>query len=169
MPTDVVSDNRIGCFFCFATHRLLIQRIGCSFLQNGGITTFNTHRLNVCYMPPMPSGWLGGIRTQSLGFLTDIGITQESARIPKHRIINLVLTLQRNAIFIESPVRRILMPDFQDIPSLNHRQVSDSAYVSEMVRRHLSTGGIANISIFQSPRMRWIHRRNIGTSNYIPT
>ena len=39
MPTDVVSDNRIGCFFCFATHRLLIQRIGCSFLQNGGITT----------------------------------------------------------------------------------------------------------------------------------
>ena len=31
MPTDVVSDNRIGCFFCFATHRLLIQRIGCSF------------------------------------------------------------------------------------------------------------------------------------------
>lgn len=74
MPTDVVSDNRIGCFFCFATHRLLIQRIGCSFLQNGGITTFNTHRLNVYYMPPMPSGWLGGIRTQSLGFLTDIGI-----------------------------------------------------------------------------------------------
>lgn len=61
-------------FFCFATHRLLIQRIGCSFLQNGGITTFNTHRLNVCYMPPMPSGWLGGIRTQSLGFLTDIDI-----------------------------------------------------------------------------------------------
>lgn len=24
MPTDVVSDNRIGCFFCFATHRLLL-------------------------------------------------------------------------------------------------------------------------------------------------
>lgn len=90
-------------FFCFATHRLLIQRIGCSFLQNGGITTFNTHRLNVCYMPPMPSGWLGGIRTQSLGFLTDIGITQESARIPKHRIINLVLTLQRQEIK-ESPL-----------------------------------------------------------------
>lgn len=103
MPTDVVSDNRIGCFFCFATHRLLIQRIGCSFLQNGGITTFNTHRLNVCYMPPMPSGWSGGIRTQSLGFLTDIGITQESARIPKHRIINLVLTLQRQEIK-ESPL-----------------------------------------------------------------
>lgn len=102
MPTDVVSDNRIGCFFVFGTHRLLIQRIGCSFLQNGGITTFNTHRLNVCYMPPMPSGWLGGIRTQSLGFLTDIGITQESARIPKHRIINLVLTLQRQKIK-ESP------------------------------------------------------------------
>lgn len=133
MPTDVVSDNRIGCFF-------VLLRIGCSFsasaapfLQNGGITTFNTHRLNVCYMPPMPSGWSGGIRTQSLGFLTDIGITQESARIPKHRIINLVLTLQRNAIFIKSPVRRILMPDFQDIPSLNHRQVSDSAYVSPPV------------------------------------
>ena len=103
MPTDVVSDNRIGCFFCFATHRLLIQRIGRSFLQNGGITTFNTHRLNVCYMPPMPSGWSGGIRTQSLGFLTDIGITQESARIPKHRIINLVLTLQRQEIK-ESPL-----------------------------------------------------------------
>lgn len=67
MPTDVVSDNRIGCFF-------VLLRIGCSFLQNGGITTFNTHRLNVCYMPPMPSGWSGGIRTQSLGFLTDIGI-----------------------------------------------------------------------------------------------
>lgn len=81
----------------------------------------------------MPSGWLGGIRTQSLGFLTDIGITLESARIPKHRIINLVLTLRRNAIFIKSPVRRILMPDFQDIPSLNHRQVSDSAYVSPPV------------------------------------
>lgn len=48
MPTDVVSDNRIGCFF-------VLLRIGCSFLQNGGITTFNTHRLNVCYMPPMPS------------------------------------------------------------------------------------------------------------------
>ena len=94
--------------FCYASaahsaHRLLIQRIGCSFLQNGGITTFNTHRLNVCYMPPMPSGWLGGIRTQSLGFLTDIGITQESARIPKHRIINLVLTLQRQEIK-ESPL-----------------------------------------------------------------
>ncbi len=153
--------------FCYASaahsaHRLLL-------FTKRRHKHLNTHRLNVCYMPPMPSGWLGGIRTQSLGFLTDIGITQESARIPKHRIINLVLTLQRNAIFIKSPVRRILMPDFQDIPSLNHRQVSDSAYVSEMVRRHISTGGIANISIFQSPRMRWNHRRNIGTSNYIPT
>lgn len=46
----------------------------------------------------MPSGWLGGIRTQSLGFLMDIGITQESARIPKHRIIDLVLTFQRQKI-----------------------------------------------------------------------
>lgn len=50
----------------------------------------------------MPSGWLGGIRTQSLGFLKDIGITQESARIPKHRIIDLVLTFQRQKIK-ESP------------------------------------------------------------------
>lgn len=50
----------------------------------------------------MPSGWLGGIRTQSLGFLTDIGITQESARIPKHRIIDLVLIFQRQKIK-ESP------------------------------------------------------------------
>ena len=70
-------------------------------------------------MPPMPSGWLGGIRTQSLGFLTDIGITQESARIPKHRIINLVLTLQRNAIFIKSPDLAVVFTDTVSHKMLN--------------------------------------------------
>ncbi len=51
-PTDVVSDNRIGCFFVFATHRLLIQRIGCSFLQNGGITTLDTGLRKGNRLPP---------------------------------------------------------------------------------------------------------------------